>query len=69
MAMLRRRASYSACRRSWMHWMNVRGRYLTGSELKTAVYGIRQSLKEPPLEELLRQLEEQNRPERFRQRC
>ncbi|EFI8532800.1 TPA: VasL domain-containing protein, partial [Escherichia coli] len=36
-----------------------KGRYLTGSELKTAVYGIRQSLKEPPLEELLRQLEEQ----------
>lgn len=36
-----------------------RGKYLTGSELKTAVYGIRQSLKEPPLEELLRQLEEQ----------
>ncbi|MXD62536.1 type VI secretion system protein VasL, partial [Escherichia coli] len=31
-----------------------KGRYLTGSELKTAVYGIRQSLKEPPLEELLR---------------
>lgn len=21
----RRRASYSACRRSWMHWMSVRG--------------------------------------------
>ncbi len=36
-----------------------KGRYLTGSELKRAVYGIRQSLKEPPLEELLRQLEEQ----------
>ncbi|EAC2143758.1 type VI secretion system protein VasL [Salmonella enterica subsp. enterica] len=38
-----------------------RGRYLTGSELKTAVFGIRQSLQTPPLEELLRQLDEQKR--------
>ncbi|EBB7908374.1 type VI secretion system protein VasL [Salmonella enterica] len=36
-----------------------KGRYLTGSELKSAVFGIRQSLQVPPLEELLRQLEEQ----------
>lgn len=35
-----------------------KGRYLTGSELKSAVFGIRQSLQTPPLEELLRQLEE-----------
>ncbi|MBK4714282.1 VasL domain-containing protein [Tenebrionibacter intestinalis] len=34
-----------------------RGRWLTGSELKTAVFDIRQALdKTPPLEELLRQL-------------
>ncbi|EMG0736297.1 type VI secretion system ImpA family N-terminal domain-containing protein [Salmonella enterica] len=38
-----------------------KGRYLTGSELKSAVFGIRQSLQVPPLEELLRQLEEQKR--------
>lgn len=36
-----------------------KGRYLTGSELKSAIFGIRQSLQTPPLEELLRQLEEQ----------
>ncbi|EJX0633963.1 type VI secretion system ImpA family N-terminal domain-containing protein [Salmonella enterica] len=36
-----------------------KGRYLTGSELKSAVFGIRQSLQTPPLEELLRQLDEQ----------
>ncbi|NDJ57332.1 hypothetical protein GWD52_10065 [Enterobacteriaceae bacterium 4M9] len=37
-----------------------RGRWLTGSELKTAVFDIRQALdKTPPLEELLRQLEQQ----------
>lgn len=36
-----------------------KGRYLTGSELKSAVFGIRRSLQTPPLEELLRQLEEQ----------
>ncbi len=37
-----------------------RGRWLTGSELKTAIFDIRQALdKTPPLEELLRQLEQQ----------
>lgn len=37
-----------------------RGRWLTGSELKTAIFDIRQALdKTPPLEELLRQLAEQ----------
>lgn len=37
-----------------------RGRWLTGSELKTAIFEIRQALdKTPPLEELLRQLAQQ----------
>ncbi|MER2472309.1 VasL domain-containing protein [Photorhabdus laumondii] len=39
-----------------------RGRYLTGSELKSMVFGIRQPLAStPPLEELLRQLAEQKK--------
>ncbi|KOY60528.1 VasL domain-containing protein [Photorhabdus heterorhabditis] len=39
-----------------------RGRYLTGSELKSMVFGIRQPLSTtPPLEELLRQLAEQQK--------
>ncbi|HAT2612301.1 TPA: type VI secretion protein ImpA [Kluyvera intermedia] len=38
-----------------------KGKYLTASELKTAVFAIRQSLQTPPLEELLRQLDEQTR--------
>ncbi|WP_167337920.1 VasL domain-containing protein [Phytobacter ursingii] len=38
-----------------------KGKYLTASELKTAVFAIRQSLQTPPLEELLRQLNEQTR--------
>ncbi|MBS9438211.1 hypothetical protein EAE91_13915 [Photorhabdus noenieputensis] len=39
-----------------------RGRYLTGSELKSMVFGIRQPLANtPPLEELLRQLAEQKK--------
>ncbi|CAQ85902.1 MULTISPECIES: VasL domain-containing protein [Photorhabdus] len=39
-----------------------RGRYLTGSELKSMVFGIRQPLSStPPLEELLRQLAEQQK--------
>ncbi|WP_036774489.1 VasL domain-containing protein [Photorhabdus australis] len=38
------------------------GRYLTGSELKSMVFGIRQPLSTtPPLEELLRQLAEQQK--------
>lgn len=37
-----------------------RGRWLTGSELKTAIFDIRQALdKTPPVEELLRQLQQQ----------
>ncbi|MDK9364660.1 MULTISPECIES: VasL domain-containing protein [Lelliottia] len=40
----------------------VKGRYITGSELKTQVFAIRQSLERtPPLEELLRQLEAQQK--------
>lgn len=38
-----------------------KGKYLTASELKSAVFAIRQSLQTPPLEELLRQLDEQTR--------
>ena len=38
-----------------------KGKYLTTSELKSAVFAIRQSLQTPPLEELLRQLDEQTR--------
>ncbi|WP_323839987.1 VasL domain-containing protein [Photorhabdus africana] len=39
-----------------------RGRYLTGSELKSMVFGIQQPLmRTPPLEELLRQLAEQQK--------
>ncbi|AKH65987.1 MULTISPECIES: VasL domain-containing protein [Photorhabdus] len=39
-----------------------RGRYLTGSELKSMVFGIQQPLAStPPLEELLRQLAEQQK--------
>lgn len=36
-----------------------KGRYMTGSELKSAIFSIRQLLQTPPLEELLRQLDEQ----------
>lgn len=40
----------------------VKGRYITGSELKTQVFAIRQSLdRTPPLEELLRQLDAQQK--------
>lgn len=38
-----------------------KGKYMTASELKSAVFAIRQSLQTPPLEELLRQLDEQTR--------
>lgn len=38
-----------------------KGKYLTASELKSAVFAVRQSLQTPPLEELLRQLDEQTR--------
>lgn len=38
-----------------------KGKYMTASELKSAVFAVRQSLQTPPLEELLRQLDEQTR--------
>lgn len=38
-----------------------KGRYMTASELKSAIFSIRQLLQTPPLEEQLRQLEAQVR--------